>query len=65
VVSRLVEGAFGIAAAVLIVIIARTRMTGADRQPAVDGDGPPGSPGSPAEDGDVDASPGLDRLSSV
>jgi alpha-1,2-mannosyltransferase len=65
VVSRLVEGAFGIAAAVLIVIIARTRMTGADRQPAVDGDdGPPGLP-PPDEDGDVDSSPGLDRLSSV
>jgi alpha-1,2-mannosyltransferase len=67
VVSRLVEGAFGIAAAVLIVIIARTRMTGADREPAVDGGGSPGPPESPAEDGDgdVDASPGLDRLSSV
>ena len=69
VVSRLVEGAFGIAAAVLIVIIARTRMTGADREPAADGDGSPGSPGSPADDGDeggdVDQSPGLDRLSSV
>lgn len=67
-VSRLVEGAFGIAAVVLIVIIARTRMTGADRQPAADGDGDGDGdrpPGSPAGDGDVDASPGLDRLSSV
>jgi alpha-1,2-mannosyltransferase len=63
VVSRLVEGAFGIAAAVLIVIIARTRMTGADREPARDGDDEP--PEAPDEGGDVDASPGLDRMSSV
>jgi alpha-1,2-mannosyltransferase len=62
VVSRLVEGAFGLAAAALVVIIARTRMTGADRAPAP---GDAGPPGSPAEDGDVDSSPGLDRLSSV
>ncbi len=53
VLSRLVEGAFGIAAAVLIVIIARTRMTGADREPASDGDDPPEAPD---DDGDVDAS---------
>ncbi|HWG15443.1 MAG TPA: glycosyltransferase family 87 protein [Streptosporangiaceae bacterium] len=62
VVSRLVEGAFGLAAAALMVIIARTRMTGADRAP---GAGDDGSPGSPAEAGDVGSSPGLDRLSSV
>jgi hypothetical protein len=30
-VSRLVEGAFGIAAAVLLVVIARMRLTDADR----------------------------------
>jgi alpha-1,2-mannosyltransferase len=62
VVSRVVEDAFGIAAAVLVVIIARTRMTGADRAPDASDDGPPGSP---AEAGDADPSPGLDRLSSV
>ena len=60
--SRLLEGSFGIAAAVLLVIIARTRMTEADREPAAGDDG---SPGSPAEAGDVGPSPGLDRLSSV
>jgi alpha-1,2-mannosyltransferase len=37
-VSRLVEGAFGIAAAVLLVVIARMRLTGADRGPG--GSGP-------------------------
>jgi alpha-1,2-mannosyltransferase len=37
-ISRLAEGAFGIAAAVLLVIIARMRLTGADRDP---GDGEP------------------------
>jgi alpha-1,2-mannosyltransferase len=62
VVSRVVEDAFGIAAAVLVVIIARTRMTGADRAPDAGDDGPPGSP---AEAGDAGPSPGLDRLSSV
>jgi alpha-1,2-mannosyltransferase len=38
-VSRLVEGAFGIAAAVLLVVIARMRLTGADRET---GGGEPG-----------------------
>jgi alpha-1,2-mannosyltransferase len=67
-VSRLVEGSFGIAAVVLLVIIARTTMAEADREPAGGDDGgddDEGSPGSPAEGGDVDSSPGLDRLSSV
>src|SRR6202012_1626192 len=59
--SRLLEGSFGIAAVVLLVIIARTTMTEADREPA-GGDGPAG----PADGGgDVGSSPGLDRLSSV
>jgi alpha-1,2-mannosyltransferase len=60
--SRLLEGSFGIAAVVLLVIIARTSMTEADRQPIAGDDGPPGSPGG---GGDVGSSPGLDRLSSV
>jgi alpha-1,2-mannosyltransferase len=60
--SRLLEGSFGIAAAVLLLIIARTSMTGADREPIAGDDGPPGS--SP-DGGDVGSSPGLDRLSSV
>jgi alpha-1,2-mannosyltransferase len=60
--SLLVEGSFGLAAAALIVIIARTRMTEADREPAADDDG---SSGTPAGAGDVGSSPGLDRLSSV
>jgi alpha-1,2-mannosyltransferase len=62
VLSRLLEGSFGLAAVVLLVIIARTSMTEADREPAAGDDGPPGSsPGG----GDVGSSPGLDRLSSV
>ncbi|HEY0717748.1 MAG TPA: glycosyltransferase 87 family protein [Streptosporangiaceae bacterium] len=44
VVSRLVEGAFGLAAATLVVIIARIRMTSADRAPAAGDDGRPGPP---------------------
>jgi alpha-1,2-mannosyltransferase len=60
--SRLLEGSFGIAAVVLLVIIARTSMTEADRQPIAGDDGPPGSPDG---GGDVGSSPGLDRLSSV
>ena len=60
--SRLLEGSFGIAAAVLLVIIARTSMTEADREPIAGDDGPPGSPDG---GGDVGSSPGLDRLSSV
>jgi alpha-1,2-mannosyltransferase len=38
-VSRIIEGAFGIAAAVLIVIIARMRKTGADRDETASGTG--------------------------
>ena len=60
--SRLLEGSFGIAAVVLLVIIARTSMTGADREPIAGDDRPPGSPDG---GGDVGSSPGLDRLSSV
>ncbi len=61
VVSRLVEGSFGLAAVALIVIIARTKMTGADREPEPD----PGDDEPPAQPGDVDSSPGINRLSSV
>ena len=42
-VSRLVEGAFGIAAAVLLVVIARMRLTGADR--GTGGSEPDAAPG--------------------
>ena len=62
VLSRLLQGAFGIAAAVLILVIARTKMDDADREPAA-ADGRPAGP--PAGMGDVGSSPGVDRLSSV
>ena len=45
VISRLIEGSFGLAAIALMVIIARTKMTGADREPTTGDDGSPARTG--------------------
>ena len=50
-VSRIIEGAFGIAAAALIVVIARIRKTGADRDEAASGTGVDAAPVAAAAPG--------------